>query len=88
MRRRTCLCLTTIALLVLCALPSRAETDQEVAARKVALDLAGEGDGLVAVQGDAHGPLDQPLSGLHRPRQAPIGMVPERPIRTRRPGPV
>ncbi len=41
MRRRPCLCLTTIALLVLCPLPSRAETDQEVAARKVALDLAG-----------------------------------------------
>jgi len=41
MRRLARLCLTTIALLVLCAPALRAETDQEVAARRVALELAG-----------------------------------------------
>ena len=40
MSRRLSLCLTTLALLALAA-PARTETDQEVAAREVALELAG-----------------------------------------------
>ena len=40
MRCRSGFCLTTIALFAF-ALPGRAETDQEVAARRVALELAG-----------------------------------------------
>jgi hypothetical protein len=40
MRDSICFCLTTLAVLALCA-PALAETDQEVAARAVALELAG-----------------------------------------------
>ena len=40
MRRWSRFCLTTLSALALCA-PAHAETDQEVAARQVALELAG-----------------------------------------------
>ena len=40
MRRRARFCLTILAALALCA-PALAETDEEVAAREVALELAG-----------------------------------------------